>query len=140
MVEPQFINDYVATGKVSFEFRDFPVLGDESNQAAQASFCALDQGKFWQYHDTLFANQQGEHSGAFSGDRLKEIAAAIGLDTKKFNSCYDSGQFKDDVQASVSDGASQGVHQTPTLMVDGKDINYSGYQSLQNAINQALQK
>ncbi|MRS02476.1 disulfide bond formation protein DsbA, partial [bacterium] len=76
--EPAVIKDYVETGKVFYTFSPFSFVGsfvqnnpyDESIKAAEAAFCANDQGKFWEYRDYLFANQIGENQGAFSEKRL----------------------------------------------------------------------
>ena len=93
-MEPQLVNDYVATGKVLFEFKDLAFLGDESIQAAQAADCALDQGKFWPYHDTLYANQHGENQGSFTTERLKAIAQTVGLNMSTFDHCLESQAHK----------------------------------------------
>lgn len=140
-MEPQFIQDYVATGKVLFEFKDLAFLGDESTQAAEAAGCALDQGKYWQYYDTLFANQSGENKGAFTTARLEEMARLIGLNPQTFNSCLTSGKYKAEVQASEQQAQKDGITQTPTLIVNGQNINYSGnYSELKAAIDKALQQ
>ena len=139
-MEPQFINDYVATGKVLFEFRDLAFLGDESTQAAQAAGCALDQGKFWPFHDTVYANQVAENSGAFSKGRLQQMAQKANLDINVFNSCIDAQTHKNDVAAMVAEANKAGINSTPTFLVDGQKINYQGYDSLKAAIDAALKK
>ncbi|HEX3722429.1 MAG TPA: thioredoxin domain-containing protein [Nitrolancea sp.] len=137
-VQSQLITDYVKTGKASFEFRDFAFGGQESSDAAAASQCANDQGKFWQMHDTLYLNQHGENQGAFTRARLKEIAQSVGLDMSKFNQCLDSDAHAKDVQNSSNAAINAGAAGTPTFEVDGKIISYNGYGSLQAAINAAL--
>ena len=77
--ESNIIKDYVNSGKVKFAFRHYAFLGQESNFAAEASECANEQGKFWEFHDYLFKNQQGENQGAFTKDKLKGFAATLGL-------------------------------------------------------------
>ena len=139
-MEPQFINDYVATGKVLFEFRDLAFLGDESTQAAQAAGCALDQGKFWPFHGTVYANQVAENSGAFSKGRLQQMAQKANLDINVFNSCIDAQTHKNDVAAMVAEANKAGINSTPTFLVDGQKINYQGYDSLKAAIDAALKK
>ncbi len=139
--------DYVATGKVVFEYYPVAFLdrpgdkaGPESTQAAEAALCALDQGKFWAYHDTLFANQGQENSGAFSKSRLKEMAKVAGLDTGQFNDCLDSGKHRDEVQKLTQDAVSKGVTSTPSVEVNGKLIDYNGYASVRDAIEAALKQ
>jgi protein-disulfide isomerase len=136
--QAQLINDYVKTGKVSFEFRNYAFGGQESYDAAAAALCANDQGKFWAYHDTLYLNQHGENQGAFSRSRLKAIAKTVGLDTGKFNQCLDSDAHAKDVKDSSSAASSSGVPGTPTFEVNGQMVAYNGYGSLKMAIDNAL--
>ena len=137
-VQTQFINDYVKTGKATFEFRDFAFGGQESNDAAAAAGCANDQGKFWLFHDTLYLNQHGENQGAFTKSRLKEIAQSVGLDTSKFNQCLDSDAHAKDVQKSTDGAVNAGAKGTPTFAVNGQIISYNGYGSLKAVIDTAL--
>ncbi len=134
------IKDYIATGKVSLEYRDFAFGGQESLDAAAASDCALDQGKFWEYHDTLFQNQHGENQGAFSRDRLKQFAKDLGLDTTKFNQCLDSNQHAKDVTASTNQAVADGFPGTPAFMINGQKFTYTNYDAMKAAIQAALAK
>lgn len=88
--EPEFIDKYVATGKVFFKYAPFSFIGEESFQAAEAAYCANEQGKFWEYHDMLFSNWTGENIGNFNNLRLIAFATSIGLDEKDFKSCFNS--------------------------------------------------
>ena len=72
----QIITEYVDTGKAQLQYRYFSFIGDESVRAAEAAEAASAQGKFWEYHDTLFTYQGAENSGAFSEDRLIQLAPA----------------------------------------------------------------
>jgi protein-disulfide isomerase len=137
-VQSQLINDYVKTGKATFEFRDFAFGGQESNDSAAASQCANDQGKFWQFHDTLYLNQHGENQGAFTRTRLKEIAQTVRLDSSKFNQCLDSDAHAKDVQISTDAAVNAGAKGTPTFAVNGTIISYNGYGSLQAAVQAAM--
>ncbi|KKS37462.1 MAG: hypothetical protein A3G49_04140 [Candidatus Sungbacteria bacterium RIFCSPLOWO2_12_FULL_41_11] len=127
--EPQIIDKYVKTGKVRFIYKQFAFLGQESNWAAEASECAKDQGKFWQYHDYLYnhlwdnyyaKNQNGENVGAFSKDNLKKFAGTLGLNAGEFSQCLDSGKYTKKVQADIEVGRKNGVSGTPTSFVNGK--------------------
>lgn len=113
--------DYIETGKVQVVFRNFAFLAPESIEAAQAAECALDQGagKFWQYHDLLYA-KRGTGLAAYSKSRLKAYARQIGLDTATFNNCLDSGAKTQEVRADLSEGQSQGVQSTPTWFLNGQ--------------------
>lgn len=77
--------------KVKLVFRNYPLpFHENAEPAAQASLCANEQGKFWEFHDKLFANQE-----KLTVTDLKQYAANLGVDANKFNSCLDSGKYKD---------------------------------------------
>ena len=145
-IEPQIIKDYVDTGKVFYTFHHYPFLDSqvttkESNQAASASMCAGAQNRFWDYHDILFANWDGENQGAFSDKRLVAFAESLGLVMKEFNTCFDQKQFKTDIDKDYNDGVDQGVSGTPSVFVNGLQITpgfIPGYAELTEAINEAL--
>jgi protein-disulfide isomerase len=93
-------------------------LGDESQWAAEASECADEQGKFWEYHDKLFASQSGENEGAFAKDKLKQFAADLSLDTAKFNTCLDSGKYTKTVTEETQMAGGYGISSTPTILIN----------------------
>lgn len=119
-MEPQFISEYVTTGKVYLTFVPFSFLGPESIRAAEAAYCAQDQGKFWEYHDTLFKNQNGEEQGAFADDRLQAFAVSLGLNATDFNQCFNDGKHRQQVVEDVNYGKSKGVNGTPSFTVNGQ--------------------
>jgi protein-disulfide isomerase len=137
---PQLLQDYIAIGKIRFEYRDFAFIGDESKLAAEAALCAQDQGKFWEYHDALFANQRGENVGSFTPARLKRIAEVVGLDMGQFNSCLDSRQHQGEVEAMHQEAQNLGVNATPTFFVNGKKLQIRYYQDILNAIEAELRR
>lgn len=124
-VEPDLIEEYVRDGSVRLVYRDFAFLDrgnpdGESQQAAAAARCAGEQGKFWQFHDYLFENQNGENEGAFDRARLDEIATAISLDTAAWGSCMDDSDAPEQaVKAETAQGKTAGVGSTPTLSING---------------------
>jgi protein-disulfide isomerase len=118
--EPLLIKQYIATGKVYYTFYPYSFIGKESFAAAEAAYCALDQNKFWEFHDTLFINQTGENVGDFSDRRLQAFAGNIGLDLKQFNSCTKNGTNKTKVQDDIRYGKKFGVNATPSFVVNGK--------------------
>lgn len=137
--ERQLKTDYIDPGQVRFVFRHMPFIGDESRWAAEAAECANEQGRFWDYHDELFAEQAGENEGAFGPDNLKRFAADLNLNPEQFNQCLDSGQYRDKVQQEMSKGQRLGVTSTPTLFVNGQLIRQgTDYQVLRTAIEAAL--
>ncbi len=127
-VEPRILTELVSTGKAYYVFNNYPFLdrnsaAKESRQAALASLCANDQGKFWEYHDMLFANWNGENQGSFSDSHLINFAAALKLDAETFKTCLSEGRHADEVQASFDKGNSMGVQGTPSVFVNGQIVN-----------------
>jgi len=120
--EQDFIDRYVATGDVLFQYVPFSFIGNESFQAAEAAYCAAEVGRFWDYHDMLFLNWDGENVGNFSDKRLVAFAGALGLDENSFESCLKSNKYNDDVQEGLRYGRSLGVNATPTFSVNGKIV------------------
>ena len=101
--------------KVQIVFRQFPLsIHANAQKAAEASLCAHDQGKFWAMHDLIFEEQK-----QLAVDDLKDKAQRLGLDTGRFDTCLDSGQFEEQVQDDVRDGFVAGVTSTPSLFVNG---------------------
>lgn len=142
--ETQLIEEYVATGKVKYEYHHYIVVdgnvgGSESRDAAEASECANEQDQFWNYHKLVFTNQSGEGEGAFSVRRLKAFAETLGLDMNQFNACLDSGRYAADVRADEQLARSFGIQSTPTILVNGRIVEGgANYGTLQQAIEAAL--
>ena len=119
--ESQIIETYVNTGKVYYEYRSFgDFLGPESGVAAEAAYCAGEQGKFWEYHDLLFFNWTGEGSGDFSTDRLDQYARELDLDTQRFSGCLTDGTYKSWLERDVTDAQAGGIRATPSFLINGK--------------------
>lgn len=89
-----------------------------AQKAAEATECADDQGKFWEYHDLLFANQS-----ALDVTSLKSYAAQLGLDTATFDDCLDSGKQTAEVEKDRQDGQSYGVGGTPAFFINGRFVS-----------------
>jgi protein-disulfide isomerase len=134
--EDEIVGALSKTGKVRYEYNFLTFLetrpggrGDSSN-AANAAMCAADQGKFFEMHNTLFANQIDENSGQFSVDRVKQMGALIGVaDKSKFDACVDAGTHKSRLTTMAADAEKRQVSSTPTFFVNGK--TYPGSQSLE---------
>jgi protein-disulfide isomerase len=107
-------------GKVKLVYRQMPLtqLHPNAMKAAEASLCAHEQGKFWEYHDQLFKNQQ-----ALQVDKLKEYATQMGLDGAKFSACLDGNAKADAVKADMKDAEGVGVQGTPAFFVNGVFLN-----------------
>ena len=126
-IEPLVISQLVETGKAYYVFHNYPFLDrnsttKESQDSANASLCANEQGKFWEYHDTLFANWNGENEGNLSKDRLIQFASAVELNVDDFTACVNENRYANDVQASFDLGNSMGVSGTPSVFVNGQQI------------------
>jgi protein-disulfide isomerase len=105
--------------RIHFVYRHFPLASHpNARPAAEASQCAAEQGKFWQYHDRLFANPS-----RLSGPDLKQTAAELGLDAAAFNQCVDTHKYAGQVDADLRDGADAGVNGTPAFFVNGRMLN-----------------
>ncbi len=124
-------------GKVKFGYRDFPLMQihPQAELAAEASRCAGEQGKYWEYHDLLFSNPPEKQDRS----SLIEDAASLKLDQGKFSSCVDSGRYKPQIEEDQRLGAASGVLGTPSFFIDG--IYLQGAQSLdtlQHVVDQEL--
>ena len=107
-------------GKVRIVYRHFAFIGPESEWAAQAAECANDQDQFWAYTNYLFTHQIGENNGTFSKNNLKQFAATLGLDTAKFNACFDASKYAELVRQQSGEARARGVQSTPTFFINGK--------------------
>ncbi len=103
-------------------FRNFPIeeLHPGSTIASQAGGCAGEQGKFWEYHDAVFASTEALGVGMLSG-----VAENLGLDSVQFARCLESDYYANDVAADTADGAGAGVTGTPTFFFNGQKVEGS---------------
>ena len=134
----QIKEDFVETGKIRFVFRHFPFIGPESFRAAEATECAADQNKFWEYHDTVFENWKGVDEGHFSDENLKVFASRLQLDRAAFDSCLDSGKYRGKVDSDIRLGVRLGVNSTPSLFLNGDKIELTSYDELARIIESAI--
>jgi protein-disulfide isomerase len=111
--EPQIVHDYIKTGKVKYIFWDFPLKSHkEAFKAAEATRCAHDQGKYWEMHDRLFANQYS------LGPRdLPQHAQAIGLNLQSFQSCLDNETHAAGIRNNMDEARKVGVKVTPSFFL-----------------------
>jgi len=118
--EPGIVRDYVATGKVYFVYIPFSFMAPESGRAAEASYCAADQGKFWEYHDIIFENVGTATTQPLADARLIQYAEALGLDVNTFRSCLNGNTYRRQVQDDLTYGRGLGVTGTPTFNLNGR--------------------
>ena len=102
--------------KVLIAYRQYPIpsLHPNAFKAAEASLCANEQGKFWELHDVMFAEQQ-----QLSVSDLKEKARRLGMNSKNFDGCLDSGRYVEQVQNDQKEGVRVGITGTPTVFING---------------------
>ncbi len=124
----QLMANYVDTGKVRFLFKDYPIndLSDRaSSLAAEGSYCAADQGKYWEYHDKVYSTVaylynnhiEGENSGYMTKDFIKQSAESVGVsDMKAFSDCLDSGKYTEVVRDNYNLARSIGLNATPSFI------------------------
>lgn len=145
--EDLIVKNYVETGKVYFIYRSMGNFlssrsgSPESENSAAAAYCAGDQGLFWEYHDTLFANLNDEISDPFAPRRLEAFAEAINLDMDSFNACVESGKYTAQVAQDGIDGTAGGVTGTPAFFVNDQFISGAQpYEVFRDAIEAELAK
>jgi protein-disulfide isomerase len=121
-------------GKIAFAYKDLPLpMHSHAQKASEAAHCAGVQGKYWQYHDLLFKTHQIEVP------QLKESARSLGLDSKAFDQCLDSGAQAEKVKQQAADGAALQLQGTPSFLINGRF--FSGgltYEQLSAVIEEEL--
>ncbi len=110
-------DDFIKTSKVKLIFKDFPLNGPDSLLAAEATYCAQDQEKYWQYHNELYENWGGERTGWITQESLNKFAITIDLNLKEFNDCLDNHTYKDRVNTHYQFGKELGIDATPSFLV-----------------------
>ena len=104
--------------RIRFVYKDYPLPSHPNAfKAAEAGNCANEQGRFWEFHDTLFAKQ-----GALDVASLKTYAADLGMDAAAFASCLDGGRYAQQVERDLEIGRGYGVSSTPTLFINGRAV------------------
>ncbi|ABX12535.1 DsbA family protein [Nitrosopumilus maritimus] len=120
--KPTITRDYIDTGKANLVFVDMAFLGRDSSPAAQATYCAEDQGMYWEYHDMLYNAQESKIDGGWANnERLKAFAFSMGLDMELFESCLDSGKYSKRVQYNTQQARDHNVRGTPGFFIVGPD-------------------
>jgi len=114
---PEIKENFIDTGKVNLVFINAKFLGDDSLPASIASYCADEQGKYWEYHGLLYTNQQGVDDGWANSERLKAFAFDLKLDMEIFESCLDSGKYENKVKTNVSKVQNNGITGIPAFVI-----------------------
>jgi protein-disulfide isomerase len=109
--------------KAKVVYHTLSFLGTESVLAANAAACAADEDKFLAFHKAFYTNQPAENAGAINATFLKALGASIGITSDKFATCVDNGGYSDWVKNVAEAGSKANVNSTPTVFVNGKEID-----------------
>lgn len=126
------INEYVDTGRARLIYHDLAFEGDRSQWAAEAVYCANDQGKFWEYHQAIFNERYNSgKTNVYKKESLKKIAKEIGLDECEFNICLDSGKYAQIIKNATKTAFDEKrINGTPTTFLNGKMVTNEQGQNL----------
>ena len=130
-LQGDYIESLISAKKATVVYHTLSFLGPESINAANAAACSADEGKFLGYHRALYANQPAENTGVWSNDVLGILGQAAGITSKSFTSCVNNMNYKGWVSNAAAAGAKANVNSTPTVFVNGKEIDRNkAYNSL----------
>ncbi len=131
---PQIIETY--GDHVKFVYRDMPILAETSTAAAEASHCANDQGKFWEFHDLMFTDATARTREAYI-----KFAQDNSLDVATFTECIDSGKHTGEVTLDLIDGQDLGIRGTPAFYINGRMVSGAqAYEVFEAVIESELAK
>ena len=142
---PKIIENFIDTGKANMFFIDYPILGPDSAIAAEATYCADDQGKYWDYHIILYDYQGHMNSGWANADRLKSFAFNLDLNMDEFDECLDSSKYDERVKLNWQKASAGGANSTPTFIIvntetgnEEKIVGAQPYSVFEKTINSLL--
>ena len=115
--EQKIFQNYVMTGKINVIFKDYTIIGQDSINAAHSAHCASEQGKFWEYHHTLYENWSGENNGWASNENLIKFAQQLELNMDEFTQCNIDGRYSEIISKSNTDAQTLGITGTPAFYV-----------------------
>jgi len=133
--------EYIKTENVNFVYKDFPLNGQQSILASEASYCAQEQNKFWEYHDILYNNWGGENTGWITKNILLGFAQDVGLNLDRFSQCLENSKFRQKVLDNEQFGKEIGINATPSFLIFNNNEVYRivGAQSFEK-FEQVFQK
>ncbi|MBQ0952728.1 thioredoxin domain-containing protein [Streptomyces sp. ME02-6987-2C] len=121
--KPELLRSYVDKGTLRIEWRNFPIFGEESEQAALAGWAAGRQNKFWEFHDVAYGKPRERNTGAFDAENLVAMAREAGIaDIERFQADMASDEARGAVRADQEEGYTLGVTSTPAFLVNGRPI------------------
>lgn len=116
-VMKKIYDEYIKSGDVNFIYKDFPLNGQSSIMASEASYCAQKQNHYWQYHDKLYDNWGGENTGWITQDALIGFAMESGLNLDEFNSCMKNSEFQQKVLDNEQFAREINISATPSFLI-----------------------
>lgn len=121
-VKPQLFEDFVKTGQVRLEFRQFPLQqhAPGAQMSAQASLCAADQNMFWPYHDRLFQAASTRGQAGVEIGQLTAYAREVGMDEARFTQCMNNQEKLQPISQELTQAQQLGLNSTPSILVNGK--------------------
>jgi protein-disulfide isomerase len=130
-ISGEYIEEIITTKKAKVAFHTLSFLGGESQIAANAAACSADEGKFLQLHKTLFANQPSENSGAWNSAYFSTLGLGLGISSPEYDKCISGNKYMGWVKNVAEEGAKRNINSTPTVLINGKEIDRStAYASL----------
>jgi protein-disulfide isomerase len=127
----EYIEELITTKKAKVAFHTLSFLGGESQIAANAAACSADEGKFLQLHKTLMANQPSENSGAWNSAYFSTLGLGLGISSPEYDKCIYGNKYMGWVKNVAEEGAKRNINSTPTVLINGKEIDRStAYASL----------
>ena len=141
--KPAIKQNLIDTGKASLIYVDFAIIGPDSIKVHAGSYCASDQGLYWEYHDFAYANQGHENDGWANAENVKLLASGIqGLDTESFNECLDSEKYEQRVNDNRDIARDTGARSTPSFIIIAPDgtgetiVGAQPYGAFESVINE----
>jgi protein-disulfide isomerase len=127
----EYIEELITTKKAKVAFHTLSFLGGESQIAANAAACSADEDKFLQLHKTLFANQPSENSGAWTSSYFSTLGLGLGISSSEYDKCIAEDKYMGWVKNVAEEGAKRNINSTPTVLINGKEIDReTAYSSL----------
>jgi protein-disulfide isomerase len=127
----EYIEELITTKKAKIAFHTLSFLGGESQIAANAAACSADEGKFLQLHKTLMANQPSENSGAWTSSYFSTLGLGLGISSPEYDKCVSDNKYMGWVKNVAEAGAARNINSTPTVFINGKEIDReTAYSSL----------
>ena len=119
----EYIEELITTKKAKVAFHTLSFLGGESQIAANAAACSADEGKFLQLHKTLMANQPSENSGAWNSAYFSTLGLGLGISSPEYDKCVADNKYMGWVKNVAEEGAKRNINSTPTVLINGKEID-----------------